>query len=137
MKQLVKLVMLMNQLMVKGVCSVRVCVRACVRVVCVRVSVCVCVCVLSMHVRTYACTYAHTHAHYCSSPLLAVSLTDVQDIEDPLNKVEAGLVGGDIPLQSVHIKAKLIGLVAQVITTSPHIRTLHITLQVVVYQAYK
>ncbi|XP_065907785.1 protein mono-ADP-ribosyltransferase PARP4-like isoform X2 [Dysidea avara] len=45
----------------------------------------------------------------------AVSLTDVQDIEDPLNKVEAGLVGGDIPLQSVHIKAKLIDLAAQVI----------------------
>ena len=124
MKQLVKLVMLMNQLMVKGVCSVRVCVRACVRVVCVRVSVCVCVCVLSMHVRTYACTYAHTHAHYCSSPLLAVSLTDVQDIEDPLNKVEAGLVGGDIPLQSVHIKAKLIDLAAQVITISPHIHSI-------------
>ncbi|XP_065907778.1 protein mono-ADP-ribosyltransferase PARP4-like isoform X3 [Dysidea avara] len=45
----------------------------------------------------------------------AVSLSDVQDIEDPLNKVEAGLVGGDIPLQSVHIKAKLIDLAAQVI----------------------
>ena len=46
---------------------------------------------------------------------LAVSLNDVKDIDDPLNKVEAGLVGGDIPLQSVHIKAKLIDLAAQVI----------------------
>ena len=46
---------------------------------------------------------------------VAVSLNDVKDIEDPLNKVEAGLVGGDIPLQSVHIKAKLIDLAAQVI----------------------
>ena len=45
----------------------------------------------------------------------AVSLNDVKDIEDPLNKVEAGLVGGDIPLQSVHIKAKLLDLAAQVI----------------------
>ena len=47
---------------------------------------------------------------------VAVSLNDVKDIEDPLNKVEAGLVGGDIPLQSVHIKAKLLDLAAQVIT---------------------
>ena len=47
---------------------------------------------------------------------IAVSLNDVKDIEDPLNKVEAGLVGGDIPLQSVHIKAKLLDLAAQVIT---------------------
>ena len=45
-----------------------------------------------------------------------MSLNDVKDIEDPLNKVEAGLVGGDIPLQSVHIKAKLLDLAAQVIT---------------------
>ena len=52
--------------------------------------------------------YISTSAH------VAVSLSDVQDIEDPLNKVEAGLVGGDIPLQSVHIKAKLIDLAAQV-----------------------
>ena len=44
-----------------------------------------------------------------------MSLNDVKDIEDPLNKVEAGLVGGDIPLQSVHIKAKLLDLAAQVI----------------------
>ena len=69
--------------------------------------------------------YSYTHSRsspivdYFFSPLVAVSLTDVQDIEDPLNKVEAGLVGGDIPLQSVHIKAKLIDLAAQVITTSP------------------
>ena len=48
---------------------------------------------------------------------IAVSLNDVKDIEDPLNKVEAGLVGGDIPLQSVHIKAKLLDLAAQVFTS--------------------
>ena len=52
------------------------------------------------------------HVYY-----IAVSLNDVKDIEDPLNKVEAGLVGGDIPLQSVHIKAKLLDLAAQVITS--------------------
>ena len=52
---------------------------------------------------------------------VAVSLNDVKDIEDPLNKVEAVLVGGDIPLQSVHIKAKLIDLAAQVTLTLIHV----------------
>jgi len=67
--------------------------------------------------------YTHTYLLllFDHPSLVAVSLTDVQDIEDPLNKVEAGLVGGDIPLQSVHIKAKLIDLAAQVNTTFPHI----------------
>ena len=58
-----------------------------------------------------------THALYH----VVVSLNDVKDIEDPLNKVEAGLVGGDIPLQSVHIKAKLIDLAAQVTLTLIHV----------------
>ena len=57
------------------------------------------------------CILMYSHMLY----YVAVSLNDVKDIEDPLNKVEAGLVGGDIPLQSVHIKAKLIDLAAQVI----------------------
>ena len=50
-------------------------------------------------------------------PLLpAVSLNDVKDIVDPVSKVEAGLQaeGGDVPLQSVHIRAKLIDLAARV-----------------------
>ena len=52
---------------------------------------------------------------------VAVSLNDVKDIEDPLNKVEAGLVVRDIPLQSVHIKAKLIDLAVQVTLTLIHV----------------
>ena len=55
-----------------------------------------------------------------------MSLNDVKDIDDPLNNVEAGLVGGDIPLQSVHIKAKLIDLAAQVIQYNIH--SLHCTI---------
>ena len=49
-----------------------------------------------------------------SSP--SVSLNDVKDIVDPVSKVEAGLQaeGGDVPLQSVHIRAKLIDLAARV-----------------------
>ena len=47
----------------------------------------------------------------------SVDLSDVMSVVDPLTKVEAGLKGtGDkpIPLQSVHIRAKLLDLVAQV-----------------------
>ena len=46
-----------------------------------------------------------------------MSLTDVQSIKDPLDKVEAGLKaeGADVPLQSVHIRAKLIDLAANVV----------------------
>ena len=56
-------------------------------------------------------TNTHTHTHMCT-----VSLQDVKDISDPLKKVEAGLqaAGGDVPLQSVHIRAKLIDLAAKV-----------------------
>lgn len=46
-----------------------------------------------------------------------MDLTDVMSVVDPLTKVEAGLKGtGDkaIPLQSVHIKARLLDLAAQV-----------------------
>ena len=48
--------------------------------------------------------------------MCTVSLQDVKDISDPLKKVEAGLqaAGGDVPLQSVHIRAKLIDLAAKV-----------------------
>jgi len=48
----------------------------------------------------------------------SVDLSDVMSVVDPLTKVEAGLKGtGDkpIPLQSVHIRAKLLDLAAQVI----------------------
>ena len=46
-----------------------------------------------------------------------VTLSDVKDISDPLNKVEAGLKtdGGMVPLQSVHIRAQLIDLAAKVL----------------------
>ncbi|XP_067050666.1 protein mono-ADP-ribosyltransferase PARP4-like isoform X2 [Acropora muricata] len=54
----------------------------------------------------------------------SVDISDVMSIVDPLSKIEAGLKGtGDkvIPLQSVHIRARLLDLAAQV----------------VVFQAYK
>ncbi len=46
-----------------------------------------------------------------------VSLGDVQNIEDPLGKVKAGLQaeGTDVPLQSVHIRAQLIDLAGKVV----------------------
>ena len=47
----------------------------------------------------------------------SVDLSDVMSVVDPLTKVEAGLKGtGDkpIPLRSVHIRAKLLDLAAQV-----------------------
>ena len=45
-----------------------------------------------------------------------MSLSDVRDIANPLNKVEAGLKveGADVPLQAVHIRAQLIDLAAKV-----------------------
>ena len=52
-----------------------------------------------------------------SFPDTSVDLTDVMSVVDPLTKVEAGLQGtGDkaIPLQSVHIKGRLLDLAAQV-----------------------
>ena len=46
-----------------------------------------------------------------------MDLTDVMSVVDPLTRVEAGLKGtGDkpFPLQSVHIRARLLDLAAQV-----------------------
>ena len=53
-------------------------------------------------------------------PSLPVSLHDVQDVTDPLSKVEPGLQasGADVPLQCVHIRAQLIDLAAKVVTHS-------------------
>ena len=48
-----------------------------------------------------------------------IDLTDVTSVADPMSKVEAGLKGsGDqpVPLQAVHVRAKLLDLVAQVKT---------------------
>ncbi|XP_066269374.1 protein mono-ADP-ribosyltransferase PARP4-like [Branchiostoma lanceolatum] len=49
-----------------------------------------------------------------------ISLEDVQNIADPLDKVKGGLISKQgeetpIPLQSVHIRAKLLDLAAQVV----------------------
>ena len=47
---------------------------------------------------------------------LTVNLSDVKDIVNPLSKVEAGLqaAGADVPLEAVHIRAKLVDLAARV-----------------------
>lgn len=48
----------------------------------------------------------------------SVDISDIMSVVDPLSKIEAGLKGtGDkvIPLQSVHIRARLLDLAAQVI----------------------
>ena len=46
-----------------------------------------------------------------------MSLTDVQNISNPLDKVKAGLQAeeADVPLQSVHIRAQLLDLAARVV----------------------
>ena len=47
-----------------------------------------------------------------------IDLHDVQNVTDPLSKVKAGLLGsGDaaVPLQSVHVRAKLLDLATQVV----------------------
>lgn len=46
-----------------------------------------------------------------------VSLQDVQGVADPLGKVKPGLQaeGSDVPLQAVHIRARLIDLAARVV----------------------
>lgn len=45
-------------------------------------------------------------------------LSDVKDIADPLGKVKAGLQGNNpnehIPLKSVHVRAKMLDMVAKV-----------------------
>ncbi len=45
-----------------------------------------------------------------------MNLDDVQSIVDPMSKVEAGLKAGGkpVPLEAVHVRAKLIDLAAQV-----------------------
>ncbi|KAL5457332.1 hypothetical protein EMCRGX_G034580 [Ephydatia muelleri] len=50
-------------------------------------------------------------------PVDEVNLSDVKDIVNPLSKVEAGLqaAGADVPLEAVHIRAKLVDLAARVI----------------------
>ena len=50
--------------------------------------------------------------------LTVIDLDDILNITDPLSKVKAGLLGsGDaaVPLQSVHVRAKLLDLAAQVV----------------------
>lgn len=67
-----------------------------------------------------------------------VSLSDVKDINDPLNKVQAGLKtdSGMVPLKSVHIRAQLIDLAAKVCIIL--IRKVFIIIyKVVVLQSYK
>ena len=46
-----------------------------------------------------------------------MSLQDVQGVADPLGKVKPGLQaeGSDVPLQAVHIRARLIDLAARVV----------------------
>ena len=70
-------------------------------------------CTVSIYL-IHACVHTHTHTQHTHTH--TVSLHDVKDIQDPLQKVEAGLqaAGGDVPLKSVHIRAKLIDLVAKV-----------------------
>ena len=43
-------------------------------------------------------------------------MDDVKSVTDPLSKVKAGLHGGGaaVPLQAVHVRAKLMDLAAQV-----------------------
>ena len=74
----------------------------------------------------YSClgvTYLWGSLHAWPSALLfiwstiAVSLQDVQGLSDPLDKVQPGLQaqGSDVPLQAVHIRARLIDLAARVV----------------------
>lgn len=69
----------------------------------------------------------YIHIHYCLFSCFSVSLSDVRDIANPLNKVEAGLKveGADVPLQAVHIRAQLIDLAAKVMKKCMY--TKHIT----------
>ena len=45
-----------------------------------------------------------------------MTIDDVKSVTDPLSKVKAGLHGGGaaVPLQAVHVRAKLMDLAAQV-----------------------
>ena len=70
--------------------------------------------------------YTYTVSH-CLFSCFSVSLSDVRNIANPLNKVEAGLKveGADVPLQAVHIRAQLIDLAAKVMKKCMY--TKHIT----------
>jgi len=49
--------------------------------------------------------------------VLVVTLADVENIADPLQSVKPGLVSSSdvcLPLKSVHVRAKLVDLAAQV-----------------------
>ncbi|XP_033113003.1 protein mono-ADP-ribosyltransferase PARP4-like [Anneissia japonica] len=52
------------------------------------------------------------------SQMMDISIADIQSLQDPLDKVQAGLQSKDncsVPLTAVHIRAKLIDLAAQVV----------------------
>ena len=49
--------------------------------------------------------------------VIAVTLDDVENVADPLQSVKPGLVSNTdvcLPLKSVHVRAKLVDLAAQV-----------------------
>lgn len=54
--------------------------------------------------------------------VIAVSLSDVQNVPNPQDGVKAGLVSSSessaVPLKSVHVRARLVDLAAQVIVLS-------------------
>jgi len=54
---------------------------------------------------------------HCGVVVLAVTLDDVENVSDPLQSVKPGLVSeADVclPLKSVHVRAMLVDLAAQV-----------------------
>ena len=54
----------------------------------------------------------HIHCMY----IIAVEISDIQDVLDPMEKVAAGLVSNSeapVPLKSVHVRANLLDLAAQ------------------------
>lgn len=69
-------------------------------------------------------TPSHHHAHQHSAASAGnggenedIHLNDVLNVADPLEKVEAGLMveGARVPLKSVHVRAKLVDLAAEVV----------------------
>ena len=68
----------------------------------------------------YACKQCELHRTVFSLSF-TVNLNDVLDISDPMKKVKPGLQasGGDVPLKSVHIKARLLDLAAKVCLCGP------------------
>ncbi len=64
---------------------------------------------------------------------MITDLCDVQDIDDPLSKVKAGLVSnGDqpVPLKDVHVRAKLLDLSAKVMNFSQNNAPVNVTAKV-------